>query len=221
MQCTLCGSRFRSFRPAGRRVRLNAECPRCGALERHRLQWLFLRENTDLFEGSKRVLHVAPEACITRHLARHPGITYVTVDREAPNVRVRGDLTQIPFAADSFDVILCSHVLEHIQDDAAAMDSLYHVLKPGGWAIIQVPLDEAREYTLEDPSITSPADRERLFDQWDHVRVYGRDYPTRLATAGFMVDVDRCAFDMDEATTSRYGLIPEPIHVCRKRTGVE
>lgn len=219
VECPVCRGRFRSFQPAGRIPRSNAECPQCGALERHRLQWLFLQARTDLFTGSKRVLHVAAEPCFARRLGDRPGTHYITADRAASGADVCVDLTGVAFADDSFDVILCSHVLEHIPDDASAMSGLFHVLRPGGWAMVQVPLDETREHTFEDPAVTDPAERDRLFGQWDHVRIYGRDYADRLTRAGFEVHVDRFAFELDARLVARCALLPEPIFVCRKPPG--
>lgn len=214
--CPVCRSRFRAFLPAGLAGRANASCPSCGARERHRLQWLFLRDRSDLFHRPNRVLHMAPEPCLARHLAGKPGIQYVTADRDPASGAVCVDITSMAFADDSFDVILCSHVLEHIPDDASALAGLHRVLRPGGWAMLQVPLDDTRACTFEDPRVIEPADRERLFGQADHVRVYGRDYPDRLRAAGFQVHVDDFAYGLDAQLITRYALLPEPVFVCRK-----
>jgi SAM-dependent methyltransferase len=170
----------------------------------------------DLFTRPASLLHIAPEPCLARHLGSAPGIRYVTADLEPAHANVSVDITQLGFATDSFDVILCSHVLEHIPDDAAAMAEFFRVLKPGGWAMLQVPLDETREHTFEDPAVIDPAERERLFDQTDHVRVYGRDYGARLERARFRVDVDDFAYSLDARTVAKYALLPESIYVCRK-----
>jgi SAM-dependent methyltransferase len=216
VECPVCRSRFKAFLPAGRTVRTNAMCPRCGALERHRLQWLFLRDRTDLFARRCSLLHIAPEPSLARHLVGSPDIHYITADRDPASANVYVDITELAFATDSFDVILCSHVLEHVPDDAAAMAELYRVLKPAGWAMLQVPLDETREHTFEDSTVVDPAERERLFDQADHVRVYGRDYAARLEQSGFCVFVDRFAHGLDPRIVAKHALLPEPIYVCRK-----
>jgi SAM-dependent methyltransferase len=161
-------------------------------------------------------LHIAPEPCLAQHLAGKPGIQYVTADRDPASGEVCLDITSMAFATDSFDVILCSHVLEHIPDDASALANLHRVLKPGGWAMLQVPLDDARACTFEDHRVIEPSDRERLFGQADHVRVYGRDYQDRLRAAGFQVHVDEFAYGLDARLITRYALLPEPIFVCRK-----
>jgi SAM-dependent methyltransferase len=216
VRCPVCGSGFRSFLPAGRRPRANAMCPRCGALERHRLLWLYLRERTDLFARAQRMLHLAPERCLARRLQALPRLEYITADYNPGAASVCTDITSAAFADSSFDAVLCSHVLEHIPDDAAALAELFRILRPGGWAILQVPLDEARERTFEDPDVVSPAERERLFDQADHVRVYGRDYPVRLARAGFDVHADSFAYDLDVRAIRAHALLPETIFVCRR-----
>jgi SAM-dependent methyltransferase len=216
VQCPVCRGRFRRFLPAGLIVRQNAECPQCGALERHRLQWLFLHGRNASSIRTPRILHVAPEPCFARRLASRQGTHYVTVDISMQGVNVAADITRLPFDSDTFDIILCSHVLEHVQDDSAAMAALYRVLKPGGWAMLQVPIDQNLEVTFEDPSVTDPHDRERLFRQADHVRLYGRDYHVRLTAAGFDVESDEFAFTMDPLSIRRFALRPEPIFVCRK-----
>lgn len=154
-----------------------------------------------------------------RHLAGKPGIQYVTADRDPASGEVCVDITSMAFADDSFDVILCSHVLEHIPDDASAMADLHRVLRPGGWAMLQVPLDETREHTFEDAAVIDPAEREQLFGQADHVRVYGRDYGARLEHAGFRVHIDDFAYGLDARMVTKYALLPESIYVCRKESG--
>lgn len=216
VECPICRSRFSAFLPTGRTARANAMCPRCGALERHRLQWLFLRDHAHPFTRPHSLLHIAPEPSLGRHLAGLPDLRYITADRDPARANVAVDITKLAFATDSFDVILCSHVLEHVPDDAAAMAELHRVLKPTGWAMLQVPLDESREHTFEDLTIVDPAERERLFDQADHVRVYGRDYAVRLQEAGFEVQVDDFAYRLDARLVARHALLPEPLYVCRK-----
>jgi SAM-dependent methyltransferase len=177
---------------------------------------LFLRDRTDSSAPARTLLHIAPEPSLARHLAASPETRYITADRDPARANVAVDITELAFATGSFDVILCSHVLEHVPDDAAAMAELYRVLKPMGWAMLQVPLDEAREHTFEDPTIVDPAERERLFDQADHVRVYGRDYAARLERVGFGVFVDDFAYRLDPRIVRKHALLPEPIYVCRK-----
>ena len=218
-ECPCCGGRFRTFLPGGVHPRPNASCPSCQSLERHRLVLLYLRQETDLFRGGLRFLDVAPIPPLERVFRRIRGLRYVTLDLEAPAVAVRADLMELPFRDASFDAVLCSHVLEHVRDDRRAMREVLRVLAPGGWALLQSPVDEARAATFEDPAAHSPQERERLFGQADHVRVYGRDYADRLREAGFAVSVDPYAQRMGPALARRFGLPPDAgVHLCRKPT---
>ena len=215
VECPLCRRTFRRFLPAGSPVRPRARCPGCGTLERHRLLWRWLAERTRLLSSPLRLLHIAPEPAFERVLRGLPQLRYLTADFASPSVDVRLDLTRLPFADESIDAILCSHVLEHIPDDRAAMREMRRVLAPGGWAVLLVPMDPARETTYEDPSIVDPLERERAFGQADHVRWYGRDYPDRLREAGFAVEEERFASTMPQRERDRFGIVPEPLFVCR------
>lgn len=184
--CPVCGSHIRHFLPHGVIPRPNARCPICGALERHRLLWLFFKTQTNLFDAApKRMLHIAPERAFVSQLQRVPGLDYLTADLQNPHAMVKMDIVDIRYPDQSFDIIYCSHVLEHVPDDRKALHELCRVLKPTGWAVLQVPITV--EQTLEDPSVVDPQERERLFGQWDHVRRYGHDYAQRLEAAGFVV----------------------------------
>ncbi|GAP38212.1 class I SAM-dependent methyltransferase [Piscinibacter sakaiensis] len=216
--CPCCRSGHAAFAPFGTPARDDAMCPSCGSLERHRLMQLYFEQRTDLFgEQPLRVLHFAPEACFVRQLDGNPRIDYVSADLSAPNAKHRIDITDIPFADDSFDVVICSHVLEHIPDDHRAMRELRRVLRPSGWALLQVPIDPALQLTYEDPSITDPQERERLFGQVDHVRWYGQDYAARLAENGFTVQREDFHGSLPAAERERLGLMPgEDMYLCTK-----
>lgn len=181
--CPLCEAGFSSFWPSGRPVRHNARCPVCGSLERHRLLWVALRllweRGTLKPEG--RLLHVAPEPCIREHLAER--YDYVSMDMHAASTMVRTDITSMCFPDQCFDAVICNHVLEHVPEDRKALAELFRVLRHGGWASIQVPMEKGS--TREDPAVVAPADRERLYGQGDHVRQYGDDFRDRLREAGF------------------------------------
>jgi hypothetical protein len=186
--CPVCEHSSRKFRSFGEVRRQDAKCPRCGALERHRLTWLYLCRCTDLFDGrAKRVLHVAPEQWFEGRLKKRLGAGYLTADLVDPHAMERMDITRIPYPDETFDVVYCSHVLEHVPDDRRAMREFRRVLKPQGWAILLVPISAS--HTLEDPTITDSAERRRLFGQADHVRRYGPDYTERLQEAGFRVTI--------------------------------
>jgi predicted SAM-dependent methyltransferase len=201
-KCPLCNSRLRTFlawgscspvltekQIVGGGYRQSALCPVCDSLDRERLLYLYLLRKTDIQKKPKKVLHVAPEAKIADMLRTRTNIDYLTADISSKDVMVKMDVTNIRFPDDAFDVIICNHVLEHVLDDVKAMSELFRTLKRGGWAILQVPVSLMLKNTYEDPSITTEAGREEAFGQGDHVRVYGQDYPNRLARAGFDVDV--------------------------------
>ncbi len=215
VECPLCRGTFRRFLPAGQPPRPHALCPRCGTLERHRLVWRYLAERTRLLSTPLRLLHVAPEPALERALRRVPRLEYISADFASPDVDVRLDLTKLPFADGTIDAILCSHVLEHIPDDRAAMRELRRVLAPDGWAILVVPIDESRETTYEDPSIVEPEERERAFGQADHVRWYGRDYLDRLREAGFAVEAEDFGQTMPQRERDRFGIAPDVLPICR------
>ncbi len=218
VECPVCGSHFRKFMPYGRvNPRENALCPSCLALERHRLMWLYLKHQTDFFTASHKLLHMAPEHCFIHRFEAMSNLEYITADIESPLAKVKMDIHQIPFDANTFDVAFCNHVMEHVDNDIQAMSEMYRVLKPGGWAIIQSPMDSTRATTLEDPSITSRADREKYYWQHDHHRLYGLDYGKRLQKAGFTVTEDRFVMNLPAEKVSRYGLPQEEIiYFCQK-----
>ena len=215
--CPCCRWRFRRFLPYGVNQRANALCPNCGSLERHRLLWLYLKNRTDLFQRSHRMLHIASEPIFARMFQRLPALTYFTADLNSQSVSVRLDITNVAYKDNSFDVVLCNHVLEHVENDRKAMTELWRVLRPGGWAIINSPIDLERAETFEDWSIKSPVDRERAFGQRDHVRLYGRDYKERLQKAGFAVKVDRYIRELDPYVVRKHGLPDEEIYFCTKQ----
>lgn len=219
VECPVCEHRFRKFLPYGRKARENALCPNCLALERHRLMYLFLQQKTNFFQAPLKVLHVAPEICFIDRFEKQPNLDYITADIESPLAKVKMDIHAIPFPENHFDVVFCNHVLEHVQDDTQAMREIYRVLKPGGWGICQIPLFfPLPDKTVEDPSITDPAGREKAFGQSDHVRLYGKDYADRLRTAGFEVTEDYMAQHLPAAQAERYALpYEEPVFYVRKQ----
>jgi len=184
--CPICG-KASYFSPFGDPPRAKARCIFCGSLERHRLLWLFLKNRTPLFDKTnKKMLHVAAEKCFAGRFKGMLGKSYLTADLSEPSAMVKMDITDIRYPDESFDVIMCNHVLEHVVDDAKAMREFHRVLKKSGWAILLVPIANM-DKTYEDSSITGDSEREKAFGQHDHVRRYGRDYTDRLRSAGFNV----------------------------------
>lgn len=214
VSCPVCQSQFSKFLPYGRKARNNALCPKCLALERHRLMWLYLKQKTPFFSKPLKVLHIAPELCFIDRFEAQQNLDYITADIESPLAKVKMDIHDIPFEEATFDVVFCNHVLEHVKDDHRAMQEMYRVLKPGGWGIMQIPLfHPLPETTYEDASITNPAEREKAFGQNDHVRLYGKDYPERLRKAGFQVTEEWLTTELAKEEVERFALpTDEPIY---------
>lgn len=212
------GRTYRRLLPYGQlNVRSNALAPMTMSLERHRLIWLYLKTETNFFTDKIRFLHVAPEYCFIRRFKKMKNIDYVTGDLISPWADVKMDVRQIPLPGESFDVAMCNHVFEHVEEDLQAMREFYRILKPGGWAIFQVPIDTQRKETFQDPSIVTEADREKHYWQRDHVRLYGLDYGRRLEQAGFVVDENHLVDKLDKKLVERYALpAGETLYVCHK-----
>ncbi|HEU5113607.1 MAG TPA: methyltransferase domain-containing protein [Acidimicrobiia bacterium] len=169
--------------------------------------WLLLNNDTDFFDGrAKKVLHFAPERCLEPLLRQRLGAGYRTADLAREDVDLRLDVTDIQFPDESFDVIICSHVLEHVPDDGRAMEELHRILASDGWALVVVPV--TKDKTFEDPTIVDPDERLRVFGQRDHVRRYGPDIADRLRRAGFVVATHRASDAHTVSDISRMGLRP-------------
>ena len=201
------GKGFKTFLPYGYGTqRNNVLSPSTLSLERHRLLWLYLKNETDFFSAEKSVLHFAPEQCFLKRFRDLKNINYTTTDLLSPIADVKADICDLPFEDNSYDVILCNHVLEHIPDDTKAMQELYRVMKPGGYGIFQIPQDLNREVTFEDDSITDKNERAQIFGQYDHVRVYGRDYFDKLRSIGFKVEEVDYTAQLSEKDIEKYCL---------------
>ncbi len=201
------GKGFRSFLPYGyEKPRENVLSPSTLSLERHRLLWLYLQKETNFFSTPLKVLHFAPEQAFYKRFRKLKNLDYTTTDLLSPLADVKADICNLPFEDNTFDVLLCNHVLEHIPDDTKAMQELYRVLKPGGWGIFQIPQDLKREKTFEDDSITDYKERARIFGQYDHVRVYGRDYFDKLRSIGFRVEEVDYTKHLSSEAVDRYRL---------------
>ena len=212
------GKSYRSFLPYGYGTqRNNVLAPGTLSLERHRLLWLYLKNETDFFTAPHKVLHFAPEQAFYRRFRKMENLDYITTDLNSPLADVKADICNLPFKNDEFDFILCNHVLEHIPDDTTAMKELFRVMKPGGTGIFQIPQDYSRATTFEDNSITDRNERARIFGQYDHVRVYGRDYFDKLRSIGFEVNEVDFTSTLPQDLVAEYALAPgEIIPVCHK-----
>ena len=212
------GKSYRRFLPYGyAKVRENVLAPGTLSLERHRLFWLYLKNETTFFSAPLRVLHFAPEQAFVQKFKKQKNLTYTTTDLNSPIADVKADICDLPFKDNSFDFIICNHVLEHIPDDTKAMQELYRVLAPSGTAIVQVPYDAKREITFEDNTITDQRERTRIFGQYDHLRVYGMDYFKKLSSIGFEVNALDYTSSISSDDIERYRLCKgELLPVCKK-----
>lgn len=213
------GKSFKKFLPYGYGTqRNNVLSPSTLSLERHRLLWLYLNNETDFFTSAKKVLHFAPEQAFYKLFRNQKNLDYTTTDLFSPLADVKADICDLPFEDNSYDVILCNHVLEHIPDDTKAMQELYRVLKPGGMGIFQIPQDLNRAETFADDSITDQKERAKIFGQYDHVRIYGRDYFDKLRSIGFTVVEEDYTKKLSPELVERYCLAKgEIIPVCYKK----
>ena len=212
------GKSYRRFLPYGyAKVRENVLAPGTLSLERHRLFWLYLKNETTFFSAPLRVLHFAPEQAFVQKFKKQKNLTYTTTDLNSPIADVKADICDLPFKDNSFNFIICNHVLEHIPDDTKAMQELYRVLAPAGTAVVQVPYDAKREITFEDNTITDQSERTRIFGQYDHLRVYGMDYFKKLSSIGFDVNALDYTSGISSDDIERYRLCKgELLPVCKK-----
>jgi len=207
VECPVCEKSFRKFLSYGSDVahRDNVLCPYDLTLERHRLMWVYLKDKSNFFSADKLdVMHIAPEQCFHGKFKKQKNLNYTTGDLLSPIADLHFDLHKIPLEDNKYDVIFCNHVLEHVDDDHQCMTELFRIMKPGGWGIFQVPIDTTRNETYEDASITTPEEREKHFWQYDHVRLYGLDYPDKLKAAGFEVEVYDYHKDLPKEQYEKY-----------------
>jgi SAM-dependent methyltransferase len=213
------GKKYRKLLPYGYGdvQRENALSPSSHSLERHRLMWLYLKRETDFFHKQRKLLHIAPEQCFLPLFRKMKNIDYTTADLLSPIADVKMDVQNMPFQNGTYDVVFCNHVLEHVPDDKKALSEIYRVLKRDGFGIMQVPLRSDWPKTLEDPSITDREERIRLFGQYDHLRMYGTDYPERLEEIGFKVETYDISAHLSEEEFKRYALPKgEMLYIVRK-----
>lgn len=235
--CPFCFRPLKTFLPAGANIpqlthlglvgigrRDNAQCYVCGSMDRERLVYLYLKHCTKVFTDNLRVLHIAPEPLLMKSLKKQANLHYIRANISRSRADVSFDVTQIPFADDSFDVVIMNHVLEHVHDDTKAMREIHRVTKKNaGFCILQVPFAKELATTLYDPNIDNDEERLQRYGQKDHVRLYGADYPNILSKAGF--NVEPLTWQHQQSLfpnqRNRYGLIEnEKVFVCKPREAV-
>lgn len=215
-ECPLCGKHYNKFGRGGVEKRDDAQCMNCGSLERHRFLWLFLKlEMKIMTQNDLSILHFAPEKYLENKL-RKISDKYITADIEGDDVDIKVDITNTPFEKETFKLILCSHVLEHVNDDRKALKELLRILKPDGTALIIIPVE--RESTFEDSSVTDPEERLKIFGQRDHVRIYGEDFINRLIESGFKVKtyLPKDLFSEDEQIKYGIKIESDRLYICSK-----
>ena len=225
--CVLCGKRTKKYFPVvidlsafkGKNDKESLEadatkCPVCGGDAHERLLYLFLKERTSIYTYPSRVLHFAPERMIRKKLEENTRLSYITVELE---ITEPIDTISIDQKDDLFDIIICNHVLEHVRNDRKTMAELFRALKPGGWAILQEPIAAVLDKTVENVSEAAPEDREKPAGKYDHLRIYGRDYVSRLHEAGFTVTCYNCLDEFGQECVDENKLIAkENIYYCSK-----
>jgi len=232
--CNICNRSFRKFLDggfdlqvikdmeiigAGRRTHI---CPNCQSTDRDRLIKTFFDSNVNLSNSKIKMLHIAPEPSLNNYLKKLPNIDYITAAKYHegiyyPEDMVLVDLTDMHFSDSEFDFIICNHVLEHIDNDKLALSEIYRVLRKGGTAILQVPFSNKLSETYENPDIKTVKEREEHFGQFDHVRLYGKDYPNILSKAGFILNIYEAENIIDKTEIERLSIFKnEPLFVVTK-----
>ena len=222
-KCPICGGEKRKFLPYGYgKVREDTLCPKCLSLERHRLLWHYLMNNNSERERIKNlptILHIAPEVCLMREFKRiylSAPQNYITADLESPLADMHFDVQQIPMADSSVDIIICNHLLEHVESDHKALKEMYRIMRPGGLGIMLAPIDYTLETTFEDDTITDPKQRAEVFGQYDHRRIYGKDYLERLRAAGFEAFEIDYAAEFSDSDRTKFSFGSDKLYIVRK-----
>jgi SAM-dependent methyltransferase len=222
-KCPICGCERRKFLPYGYgKVREDALCPKCLSLERHRLLWHYLMNNDkerERFQSLPTILHIAPEVCLMKEFKRmykSAPYSYITADLESPLADMHFDVQSIPMKDNNVDIIICNHILEHVESDHKALTELYRIMRKGGMGVMLAPIDYSRDNTFEDDTITDPKQRAEVFGQYDHRRIYGKDYLTRLAAAGFEAEEIDYAAEFSVSDRTRFSFGSDKLYIVRK-----
>jgi len=204
-ECNICGWVGRRFLPFGVEKRKDAACPRCYSKERQRLLWMYLSAEL-LTNNDQKVLYFSPLSTLGKKIETAKKTYMISSDLNSPNVTINSDITSLPFLQEQFDIIICSHVLEHVKDELAALNELYRVLNQNGTCIVLIPQNREFSATYENPEIETFAQKEAAFGQGDHVRWYGDDIRERFEPIGFDVSVLDYLNKIDSAIISRFEL---------------
>ncbi|MBU4580790.1 radical SAM protein [Patescibacteria group bacterium] len=215
VKCPFCNWEGQEFLPYGVNFRKNAKCPKCNSLERHRLIYLYLKKILNKHKPLK-VLHFAPEKILINLFKSYKNIEYLSADINPKKAMQKENLTHLSFEDNSFDIIICNHVLIYIEEDKKAMKELYRILKPKGFAILQEPVFRDKNKTFENFAITDPKERENIFGGFNHVRTYGKDYISRLMNAGFKVKINNFSKSLKKEEAKKFSLSKEDIYICSK-----
>ena len=222
-KCPICGCERRKFLPYGYgKVREDALCPKCLSLERHRLLWHYLMNNDkerERFQSLPTILHIAPEVCLMKEfkkMYKSAPYSYITADLESPLADMHFDVQAIPMADNNVDIIICNHLLEHVESDHKALTELYRIMRKGGMGVMLAPIDYSRDNTFEDDTITDPKQRAEVFGQYDHRRIYGKDYLSRLAAAGFEAEEIDYAAEFSVSDRTRFSFGSDKLYIVRK-----
>ena len=221
-KCPICGAERRRFLPYGYgKVREDALCPKCLSLERHRLLWFYLMNNKEIeqIKGLSTILHIAPEVCLMKQFKQiysSKPQNYITADLESPLADMHFDVQNIPLEDESVDIIICNHLLEHVESDSKALAEMYRIMRKGGFGVMLAPVDYSRETTFEDDTITDPKQRAAIFGQYDHRRIYGKDYLNRLSAAGFEAEEIDYATEFPDYDRTLYSFGCDHLYIVRK-----
>lgn len=211
--CPICKGNFSKFL----KENYTSDCPKCGAGSRHRALYLYLENKTSFFNSNLKLLHFAPEYCFHKRFDKMKNIEYFSADINSTRAKLNIDIRKIPFKNEIFDVVLSCYVLEVIDDDIMAMKELYRILKPDGWSIHNVPIDNSLNKSFENSEIKSYEDKIKYFGRWDHTRIYGLDYVERLKSVGFDVTVIKVSEFVEENAIKKYHLNKdEQMFLCKK-----
>lgn len=219
--CVCCNKHFKRFlnKGFGDDIRLNAQCPNCSSLERNRLLFYYLKNETTVFTDNPSILHVSPEECIKKHLIKNPNYYDIDIDNYKNSARYKVDITQkLPFPENKFDYIICSHVLGHIEQEENAANNLFRALNVDGRAIIITYIDQSSTTTMNF-KLETDIEKLKKYGEFDLLRFHGLDFQERLSRENIEVEKLDYRMKFDEADRKKFSLGDgrrEILFICRK-----